>query len=61
MAFNVTVVLEWSALAVALSWFVGCWSILAGARRAKRAFRGNGYLRPPETGRETRPPADYTP
>jgi hypothetical protein len=47
MAFNVTAVLEWSALAVALSWVVGCWSILAGSRRAKRAFRGKGYLRPP--------------
>ena len=47
MPFNVTAVLEWSALAVAIFWVIGCWSILAGSRRAKRAFRGKGYLRPP--------------
>jgi len=47
MAFNVIAFLEWGGLAVAVLWVIGSWCILAGSRRAKRAFRGKGYLRPP--------------
>jgi len=47
MPFDVTACLEWSALAVAVLWVIGTWSILAGSRQARRAFRGKGYLRPP--------------
>jgi hypothetical protein len=45
--FNAIPLVEWSALTVAILWTVGLWCILAGSRRAKRAFRGKGYLRPP--------------
>src|SRR5271167_4317285 len=47
MAFNLTAFLEWAGLAVAILWMIGPWFILAGSRRARRAFRGKGYLRPP--------------
>ena len=47
MPFDVTAILEWSAWAVAVLWVIGTLSILAGSRRARRAFRGKGYLRPP--------------
>jgi hypothetical protein len=45
--FDVIPLLEWSALAVALLWVIGLWCILAGSRKARSAFRGKGYLRPP--------------
>ncbi len=47
MAFDPIPLLEWSALAAAILWTVGLGCILAGSRRAKSAFRGKGYLRPP--------------
>ncbi len=47
LPFNLVSLLEWSALACAILWTVGLWCILSGSRRARRAFRGKGYLRPP--------------
>jgi hypothetical protein len=47
MSFEAIPFLEWSALGVAILWTVGLWSILMGTRRARRFFRGKGYLRPP--------------
>ena len=43
---NVTL-LEWTALAVAVLCTIGFACMIMGGRRAKRAFRGKGYLRPP--------------
>jgi hypothetical protein len=45
--FNAIPLLEWSALAMAILCSVGLLCMLAGSRRARRAFRGKGYLRPP--------------
>jgi hypothetical protein len=45
--FNPIPLLEWSGLAVSILLSVALWCVLAGSRRAKRAFRGKGYLRPP--------------
>ena len=47
MPFDVFPLLEWSALATAILWTLGLACVLAGSRRARRAFRGKGYLRPP--------------
>jgi hypothetical protein len=45
--FDPVPILEWSALGVAILWTLGLGCIRAGSRRARRAFRGKGYLRPP--------------
>jgi hypothetical protein len=47
MGLNLIFLLEWSALAVALLWTFGLGGIAMGTRKARRAFRGKGYLRPP--------------
>jgi hypothetical protein len=47
MSFDIVPLLEWSALTFAILWALGLWCILGGSRRARRAFRGKGYLRPP--------------
>lgn len=39
--------LEWAALAFMALWTLGLWGIMVGSRKARRAFRGKGYLRPP--------------
>jgi hypothetical protein len=48
--FNLIPLLEWSGLAMSILLSIGLWCMLGGSRRARRAFRGKGYLRPP-TGR----------
>jgi hypothetical protein len=45
--FNAIPLLEWSGLAMAILCTIGLVCMLAGSRRARRAFRGKGYLRPP--------------
>jgi hypothetical protein len=50
ISFNAIPLLEWAGLALSILLSVGLWCMLAGSRRARRAFRGKGYLRPP-TGR----------
>src|ERR1700761_5323019 len=45
--FNAIPLLEWSGLGMAILCTIGLWSMLVGSRRARRAFRGKGYLRPP--------------
>jgi hypothetical protein len=47
MQINTITLLEWAALGVSLLWTVGLWGLVMGSRRARRAFRGKGYLRPP--------------
>ena len=47
LPFDMVSLLEWSALACAILWTIGLWCMLVGSRRARRAFRGKGYLRPP--------------
>jgi hypothetical protein len=47
MQIDTIKLLEWAALAAALLWTVGLLGLAAGSRKAKRAFRGKGYLRPP--------------
>jgi hypothetical protein len=47
MPIDTTILLEWAGLLGSLLWTVGLWGILMGSRKAKRAFRGKGYLRPP--------------
>ena len=47
MGLNLILLVEWSALAVALLWTIGLGGIVLGTRKARRAFRGKGYLRPP--------------
>src|ERR1700744_6301113 len=40
-------ILEWAALVGAALWTIGLFGLAMGSRRAKYAFRGKGYLRPP--------------
>jgi hypothetical protein len=47
MQIDTIKLLEWAALASALLWMVGLWGLSSGSRKARRAFRGKGYLRPP--------------
>jgi hypothetical protein len=47
MPGNALPLLQWAALISAALWTLGLWGILVGSRKAKRAFRGKGYLRPP--------------
>jgi hypothetical protein len=47
MSLNLLFIVEWSALATAVLWTIGLGGIVLGTRRARRSFRGKGYLRPP--------------
>jgi hypothetical protein len=47
MPIDIITILEWAALLAAALWSVGLWGIVAGSRKARRLFRGKGYLRPP--------------
>lgn len=47
MAIDYLKLLEWAGLAAAVLWTIGLWGLVMGSRKAKRAFRGKGYLRPP--------------
>ena len=47
MPIDTVKLLEWAALGGSVIWVIGLWSMLMGSRRARRAFRGKGYLRPP--------------
>jgi hypothetical protein len=47
MRLNLLFILEWSALAAAVLWTIGLGCIVLGTRKARRSFRGKGYLRPP--------------
>ena len=47
MPANTMMLLEWAGLIVSVLWTVGLWGLMMGSRKAKRAFRGKGYLRPP--------------
>jgi len=50
MPIDTITLLEWAALVAVGLWSAGLWGIVAGSRKARRFFRGKGYLRPP-TGR----------
>ncbi len=47
MPIDTIKLLEWAALGGSVICAIGFWCILMGSRRARRAFRGKGYLRPP--------------
>jgi len=47
MPFDTITLLKWAALIAAGLWTLGLWGIVAGSRKARRFFRGKGYLRPP--------------
>ena len=47
MPIDLIPLLEYSTLAATLLWTFGLACVLMGSRRARRAFRGKGYLRPP--------------
>src|ERR1700679_3096606 len=47
MLIDPLVLLEYAALAPSMLWTLGLWGIAMGSRKARRAFRGKGYLRPP--------------
>jgi len=47
MSFEIIPFLEWSALSASLLWAAVLVCILMGSRKARRFFRGKGYLRPP--------------
>jgi hypothetical protein len=47
MTIDTITILEWAALLAVALWVLGLWGIVVGSRKAKRAFRGKGYLRPP--------------
>jgi hypothetical protein len=47
MVIDNLTLLEWSALALSVLCTIGFACMVMGGRRAKRAFRGKGYLRPP--------------
>ena len=47
MTIDTITILEWAALLAVALWVLGLWGIVVGSRKAKRVFRGKGYLRPP--------------
>ena len=47
MPIDTVTLLEYAALAASILWTLGLLGLAMGSRRARRAFRGKGYLRPP--------------